>query len=336
MNFASLRSLYESGELPTVVSDSPALLKGFSSMGFRTLSVADLCSDQRLAPRETILVAATPARHPNATLLDALRNSATLFIPLLAFSYDERSIAYLIRRLISIDFSDACKQSRRIVEYVQHTEEPIYVSSEGCHLTIELGKNVNVFAPKLVPRISGGESISIIQFLEIGLVPNQELTSFNVNGTLSCEGVSIAHHLHSHFQSGQIAEKAWNIFDEVRYEGGFPLILEIRDSEVTALRTTGGVDILQRIIPLTDEMLRGRLTEVGFSSLNPSSETDWSINSQLNEPAGGVHLALGAGESASHIDFVSSHAQLLNFTDYYLRGVRPLEAEPVVAGDAAP
>lgn len=317
MSFTSLRSLYDSGELPTVVSDSPNLLYGFSSKGLKTLSVVDLCSDPSLAPREVILVAAVPAKHPNAPLRNALKNSATLFIPLLAFSYDDRAIEYLIRQLASVDFVSACERSRRLIEYVQHVREPIQVSSPGCHLTISLGDNVDLFAPKLTPRIAEGESISIIQFLEVGIIPNQELTSFDVNGTLLCDGVSIAHHLHSHFQSGPLADEAWNLFCEVRLNRGFPLMLEVQDSRMSAVRTKDGIDILQRILPLTDSMLRGRLTEVAFGSLDPSSETDWSINSQLNEPAGGVHLGLGAGETASHIDFVSARARLLNFIDFY-------------------
>ena len=317
MAFASLRSLYESGELPTVVSDSPYLLDGFSSIGFRTLSVAEMCLDPSLAPNEVILVTATPAKHPNTALRNALRKSAVLFIPLLAFSYDDRSIAYLIKRLTALDFLAACERSRRLVEYVQHIKELIQVASKDCRLTIELGNNVDVFAPKLVPKIAVGESISVIQFFEVGLVPNQDLTSFHVDGNLSCDGVSIAHHLHSHFESGPLADKAWKIFESARTRDGFPLVLEIRNSEVVSIKTKQCDDILDQILPLTDEILRGRLTEVAFASLAPSIDTDWTINSQLNEPAGGVHIALGAGETASHIDFVSSYAQISNFTDYY-------------------
>lgn len=316
MAFASLRSLYESGELPTIVSDSPYLLNGFSSLGFRTLSIAELCSEPGLAPKEVVLVAATPAKHPNVSLRNALLKSAVLFVPLLAFAHDERSIAYFIKRLTALDFFAACENSRSLVEYVQHTKEPIEVATNSCRLTIELGSNVDVFAPKLEPSIEIGESISVIQFLEVGLVPNQELTSFNVNGSLICDGVSIAHHLHSHFESGPIAENAWTTFRRVRSTSGFPLVFEIRDSKAVSLKTRLGEDILDQILPFTDEMLRGHLTEVAFASLSPSFDTDWTINSQLNEPAGGVHVALGAGETAAHIDFVSSSAQILNFTDY--------------------
>lgn len=316
MSFTSLRNLYETRELPTVVSDSQYLLDGFSSIGFRTLSVGELCVDPSLAAKEIILVAATPAKHPNVTLLNALQQSAVLFVPLLAFAYNHSSIDYLIKRLTTLDFLAACERSRLLVEYIQHVNEPIQVVSRGCQLTIELGTNVDVFAPKLVPQIALGKSISVIQFLEVGLVPNQELSSFNVNGMLLCDGVSIAHHLHSHFESGPIAEKAWKIFESTRSRGGFPLIIEIENSEPVSIKTKHGSDILHQICPLTDEMLRGRLTEVGFASLDPSPDTDWTINSQLNEPAGGIHVALGAGETASHIDFISSQAQISNFTDY--------------------
>ena len=316
MEFASLRSLYESGELPTVVSDSECVLTGFSSLGFRTLSVNDLCMDPSLAPKEVILVAAAPVKHPNFVLRSALRKSAVLFVPLLDFAHDQRSISYFIRRLIALNFLNACEKSRTLIEYVQHTRELIEVASDDCRLLIELGSGVDVFAPKLFPSVEIGESISIIQFLEVGLVPNQELTSFNVNGSLVCDGVSIAHHLHSHFESGPIAEKAWQTMEDVRSRGGFPLVLEIKDSKPTSITTRYGENILSLITPFTDEMLRGQLTEVAFASLSASTDTDWTINSQLNEPAGGVHVALGAGETAAHIDFVSSHAQILNFRDY--------------------
>jgi hypothetical protein len=132
-----------------------------------------------------------------------------------------------------------------------------------------------------------------------------------------CDGVSIAHHLHSHFESGPIAETAWNTFAKVRSRGGFPLTFEIKESKPVSLNTRYGEDILDVIVPFTDEMLRGHLTEVAFASLTASLDTDWTINSQLNEPAGGIHVALGAGETAAHIDFVSSRARILNFMDYY-------------------
>jgi hypothetical protein len=61
-------------------------------------------------------------------------------------------------------------------------------------------------------------------------------------------------------------------------------------------------------------LLHEYLTEVGFGSLEPCAETDWSVNSQLNEPSGGIHLALGAGDEAAHIDFVSPFAKVIELS----------------------
>ncbi len=75
-----------------------------------------------------------------------------------------------------------------------------------------------------------------------------------------------------------------------------------------AIRTAHGDDVMSKIKPLTDKVFHGFLVELAFASLTPSTKTDWSINSQINEAAGGVHIALGTGVSAAHIDFVSPYA----------------------------
>lgn len=310
MQFRSLRTLFKSGELPVVVSDSPVLLEKFKDVGFRGESVENICAGISQPTEEVMLIPAIPAVHPNHELREALRKSAVLFVPLLAFSSNETAFEYLIKRLDFLDFSSAQSRSRELVEFIQHSEGIITVETDGCELSIELGDNIDVFAPKLTPKIEIGESISIIQFLEVAIIPNSDATSFSANGSFLCNGISIAHHLHTHFQSAEPADRAWEILDNTRRHGGFPVRLDISDSKVTNIVTRQGDSLLEIIRPLTDEMHRGNLTEIGFGSLQPSETTDWGINSQLNEPAGGVHLALGAGESAAHIDFVSPNAAI--------------------------
>jgi hypothetical protein len=309
-DFLELSGLFDSYGLPPVVSDSLSVLDKFSASGFKTHSVSEICSMSTAIPKHAILIPAAPSRHPNTELHRRLKNSAILLIPLLAFSHDERAVDYIITRLRLLDFSDACQRNRRTIEFIQHFERKINVYSPGCHLSVELGNNVDVFAPKLEPNIVAGEWISIIQFLEIGLVPNQDCSSFDVNGTLSCGGVSIAHHLHSHFESGPAAQEAWILVRDLMESGRFPLTLEVEKSQMKSIRTSDGVNILEKIKPLTDQVLRGNLTEVGFGSLSPSDDIDWCVNSQLNEPVGALHLALGAGEDAAHIDFVSPDSRI--------------------------
>ncbi|WP_298910954.1 hypothetical protein, partial [uncultured Psychrobacter sp.] len=209
MNYNQLRKLYKTGELPTIISDSSVLLNKFSAHGFKTISIDSLCANPSLAPSEAVLITATPSEYPNIPLMDSLKNSATLFVPLLAFAYDDSSIDYLVKKLLILDFEKSCSRSLEVVELIQNLDGPIYVASEDYHLTIELGQEVDIFAPKLIPEISKGENISIIQFLEVALTPNEKFTAFNVNGTLLCDGISIAHHQHSHFTTGPMADAAW-------------------------------------------------------------------------------------------------------------------------------
>jgi hypothetical protein len=308
MNFSSLQALFGNGELPTVVSDSLYVLNRFGECGFRTLRCDEVSTRSVEAPRDVLLIPAIPSVHPDIELISALEKSAVLVTPLLAFANGTKEVDYLIRRLSKLSFEAACKQTLDTVEHIQHANLPIIVESPGCHLMIELGDNVDLMVPKVSANISTGQFISIIQYLEIGLVPNSDNSSFVVNGTLLCEGITVAHHLHSHYQSGPIADEAWRRFDNLRLSGRFPLVLEVKNSRLRSIFTRDGVDVLDIILPLTDEVMQGGLTEVGFGSLFHSDDTDWTINSQLNEPAGGVHLGIGAGESAAHIDFVSPRA----------------------------
>lgn len=308
MNFSGLRTLFGNGALPVVVSDSPYVLDRFDNSGFRTLSLDAVSKCGVEAPEDVLLIPALSSKHPDEDLLAALRHSAVLVIPMLAFDAGKRAIDYMVDRLSKLSFTDACEKNLALVEHIQNVDGPITVRSAGCQLVVELGCDVDIMVPKVVPDISHGQWISIIQYLEVGIVPNASNTSFRVNGTLLCEGVTIAHHLHSHFQSGPIAEEAWRLFNESRINDQFPLVMEIEDSRLKAVRNKDGNDIINHILPLTDEIKRGELTEVAFAALSASEDTDWSLNSQLNEPAGGFHIGIGAGESAAHIDFVSPYA----------------------------
>ncbi|MCR9221867.1 MAG: hypothetical protein NXI21_16705 [Alphaproteobacteria bacterium] len=307
-DFAGVRGLFPAEAPPTVISDSPAVLERFRGGGFSVASIADLAAGAVTPPVSAVLAPAAPARHPMPALNAALRESAVLLVPLLGFASEDRAVDYFFERLRSLDFAAACEKSRQSLEFIQHQKEPVAIGCQGRELRVALGETLDVFAPKLAPAIARGECISIIQFLEIAMVPNDAYDGFTVDGDLLCEGVSIAHHLHAHFEAGPIAHKAWGLLQGEYAAGRFPLTLSVRDSAVVSIRNARGEDLLDRVLPLTDPVYRGRITEFAIGSLDPAATVDWSVNSQLNEPAGGVHLGLGAGETGAHIDFVSPRA----------------------------
>lgn len=307
-SFEGLKQLFGRTELPSVVSDSAYVLDVFRASGFESLEVSSVSSQTVDVPPAVLLVPAAPSIHPNHELLASLENSAVLVVPLLAFAYGESEIDYLIQRLSNLSFADSCERNRELLEYVQHKDGPITIEGNGCRLIVELGDEVDIMIPKVVPNIAIGEWISIIQYLEVGLVPNRTHSSFRVNGQLAVEGVTVAHHLHSHSWSAPIANEAWSLLHGLRSAGLFPLVLTIENSMVLNIVSKDGADFTGRLLQLTDEIMRGGLTEVAFGALEASDETDWTLNSQLNEPAGGFHVGIGAGESAAHIDFIAPRA----------------------------
>lgn len=307
-HFKNVTKLFESGELPVVISDSDYVLNTFAKEGFTVCNLSDAL-DGRERFHEAILAIVDPGANPCPDDFDKIFNeSAVLIFPLMSFSADTKSIDYFVSTLKGIDFESACEKGRNRLEQLQNQESDLIVSSGGKTLSVSLGENLEVFAPKVNPVIKSGEWISVSQFLEVAMIPNKDYSCFNVNGEFVCEGISVAFHRHNYKESGPIAHKAWNIFCNIRKDGGFPLTIKVINSEVTSIITSLGHDVLALIKPLTDEVFHGKLIEVAFASLDPSPLTDWTINSQLNEAAGGVHLALGTGVKAAHIDFVCPSA----------------------------
>lgn len=309
--YDSVSQLFASGSLPVVVSDSNYVLKSFDAAGFPVLPLSTINLAAERILEEVILAIVDHRKVPTHEDLETvLGQSAVLIAPLMSFCGSHRSIDYFVSRLKEIDFVVSCANSRDRLEQLQSLKKPLSVSSQDCELIIELGDKLEVFAPKLDPTIKQGEWISVSQFLEVALIPNEDYSSFNVGGKLSCDGISIAIHGHNYNVAKLSASKAWSIFSEIRNSGGFPLTLSFENSKVLEIRTFNGEDILDDIKPLTDDTFHGFLIEVGFASQTPDSGIDWTINSQINEGSGGIHVALGTGIDAAHIDFISPYAKV--------------------------
>lgn len=296
---------------PNVVSDSDDVIRQFSNYGFSCLKLSDVISGKVTSPVSVILITCDPSLIPvRGSLIQAFGSSAVLIIPLLSFQATGSAIEYLAHTLKKVDFKAACTANLRIVEALERTVSPINVFTNQDVMSVDLSLSLEIALPKVAPNISIGEWVSLGQFLELGLVPNEGHTAFNVNGKMWCDGMAVAHHRHNLSEARPKAFEAWRILSDVHKKGGFPLELTISSSKMESVCTRDGVDILQALLPLTDEVFRGLLTEVAFASINAFTQPDWTVNSQLNEGAGGSHVALGTGVHAAHIDFVSTFAKV--------------------------
>lgn len=141
------------------------------------------------------------------------------------------------------------------------------------------------------------------------MISNDDRTSFKVNGEILCDGVSIAYHSENWKVSREKMRSAWNIFHLIRTKDDFPLLVRVANTRIIFINTKSGVDILPMILPLVDGEFADEIIEMSFAGFVGGNDINWNINSQINEAAGGVHLALGAGVAAAHIDFIASRAK---------------------------
>jgi len=310
VDFSSLIYLFASGQIPTVVTDSPVVADHFGRVGFPT---AALEPERRSTAtfEEAIVVSTNSATLPAPEKLQAVfANSAVLDIPLLSFECSPQAVAYLVERLRKLDFHSACIRSLQHVAMIESTSTPLLITSEGTELTVELGADVSIALPRLEPIVSKGQWVALAGFLEVGLVPNITDTSFSVNGELVCDGASVAYHGENHDTAGPSAKQAWDIVSSVRCGDGFPITICVKNSRVISIRTSDNVELLASLVPLAGKSSGDRLIEVAFASLPPSPHTNWTVNSQINEASGGVHLAIGTGTDGAHIDFIASYAEV--------------------------
>lgn len=77
-----------------------------------------------------------------------------------------------------------------------------------------------------------------------------------------------------------------------------------------SVTTAGGEELLPSLMECVDPREGAIIREVAFATGTLSKDAlDLSINSQFNEAAGGVHVAIGTGLHGAHIDFICVDAQ---------------------------
>ena len=192
-------------------------------------------------------------------------------------------------------------------------EQSIRVSGHGTDIAVTLGDEVDLMTPKTTLPIAQGEWVSIAQYLEVGLVSNRNgrPPRHCMDGVLSAEGTVVASHRYRAAGVEQATRSAWSYLQDLRRaHDGAPIVLEVESSRPVSARIAGR-DILKQLMEFTDPGKREWVGEFAFAASSEwvQSTIDWSVNSQVNEAIGGMHIGLGLGVSGAHIDFVAPRAR---------------------------
>ncbi|WZH51944.1 MAG: hypothetical protein PIR53_18245 [Nocardioides alkalitolerans] len=311
---ASLLPVFE-GEEPLLLTDSRALLRMLHERGVGALHFEHLSG---LSPDERRNVVAIPTTPLDVSNHDVWREyfaeSRVLIVAGVAFDPAPEAVLYTLEKMARSSFVDAAERNNVLLEAVAGSSTMV-VSSADAELRCELDE-ITMLRPKIEPELAPGEWESVGAYFEVGLVsvPDEFMTGikpgFDVNGEFVADGVSVAVHRHVGDDVRAMQTAAWELLRSLARAGEFPLRLTVEHSVLRKVLTASGRDMAPELLVHTNAGLGGMLTELAFSSnaaMKPD-EVDWSVNSQLNEGAIGVHIAVGEGLTGAHVDFIAIDA----------------------------
>ncbi len=297
------------------ITDCDETLSLLCRSGYTALSFADIVSDHdKLRGAQNAVV--IPSRYANMPgrefFYRAFEGMALLFFPMASFSGDSHSIRYSLNCMAGIDFAEAVANNLRWLIGLERCQSRLNISGAGTDCELVLGDELNFMQFKTEPEIEPGEWVALAHFLEVALVSKVDRIepAHRLSGVVVADGVAVAQHRYLPELVAPKANRAWEILDGFRKAGEFPLKVELDQSVVREVVTKGGMDILPQLLPLVDVNYDNVLVEMAFASAPKDSfKIDWSVNSLINEAAGGIHIALGTGLRGAHIDFISTPAK---------------------------
>ncbi|MDC0746131.1 hypothetical protein [Polyangium mundeleinium] len=306
------------GVRPTYFADSLEVYDFLRSTGCRChyLAAGDDPASLPEELRANAVLLFTERDNPPRFYDDAFGNSRVLMIPLRPFEPSLRAAMYALERIAQSDFARAAENSRQLINFIGAHQDSFRIQGDGCDLLVQLADEITVMQPIEDPFLQPREWGAIGQWLEVGLIPNGgniQRSGYLVKGQFLARGTSIARHQTMPEARAHLHREARELAHDLREDGQFPLTLSVEDSRIKEIRTQGGKDIYKEVRRLSGEHTDMVLLELSMSSnASTSSQTiDWSINSVMNEGCAGVHVAVGDGISAAHIDFIATDARII-------------------------
>lgn len=312
------RSLHDVfGVRPTYFADSLEVFDFLRASGCRCHHLAPSEDPVNLPEelRASAVLLMTEHEHPSHYYERAFGDSRVLMVPLRPFDPSPRAARYALERIAGSDFARGAANIRQVLDFLGRHEGPFRLLGDGCDLVVELAGEVTLMQPMADPLLQPREWGAIGQWLEAGLIPNGgdiHRPGYIVNGQFLARGASVARHPTMPEARAHLPMEARRLVRELREAGQFPLRLSVEASRVVELRTQGGRDLLAQVRRLSGEHTDMVLLEVAVSSDASTSAQgiDWSINSVMNEGCAGVHIAVGDGIHAAHIDFIATEARI--------------------------
>ena len=298
--FANLTPL-GAGDDIIIVSDDAAVCDEFSGRGLPTvLWTPDLVVE----PGAKILLALCHQLVSRAVRRQ-FAPASVLVLPIRSFDDSYDSIVYTIDLTLATDYVDTCRRNHEWVDLLRtKTDGVLRFTGPGTDLECRLRDDLKA-STSLTVGIEPGEWVSVADYCEVSLqAPSQEdwCGAFEISGYAEAVGVVSAEDSRVTPIGVERVRAARPLRTALVEEGPVTLVLE---ESIMRSAQVGGKDRVHEITDVTNPDYGGHTIELGLGS-NPGilPLVDWTVNSQLNEGVGTVHLGFGEGITGAHIDFV--------------------------------
>jgi hypothetical protein len=246
-----------------------------------------------------------------------LSHTRVLVVPIASFD-SSLEVALYTQKLVTLtDYNDVRDQVAYWADNLRNKEGALVFSSSlrgdgaasGTHLVCRLAENLRADAWT-------DSEISVGDWISVGLICEFSLTApsakdwygaFVIDGRAVASGVLVARDARYTEAGDARIRAAHRLRDEMTAKG--PVDLRIENGILTSARA-GGEDFTGTLLEVTNPEHGLHVLELGIGT-NQSvlPHVNWSVNSQINEGAGPVHIGFGEGITGAHIDFIVENAE---------------------------
>jgi hypothetical protein len=307
MTMDNLRVL-AGGAAFTVVSDDAAVVDAARAAGMPTLQwTADLA-----VPEGTNVVLALCHRMGTNAIREQFKQARVLALPIRSFDESPAAAIYTLAMVCATDFVATCRRNNEWISLLHDlTTEELRFNGPNSDLRCQLGDNLRVDT-SLDVELGEGEWVSIGNYCEVSLTPPSTADwhgSFVLDGHVEAVGVLVATDSRATATALDRIRRASELRSAIVETG--PIRLELSDSRLRSAMLDG-TECADWIAAATNPDYGLHATELGLgTNLDIAPLVDWTINSQLNEGTGLVHLGFGEGITGAHMDFIVTDLSLV-------------------------
>jgi hypothetical protein len=308
----NLAKLFPAGDI-YAVSDDEWMRVAAAHYGLRPVS---LDAAESLPPSANVVLFLRNQRI-TAEERKNLIHTRVLVVPIASFDSSLEAALYTQKLVTLTDYDDVRDQTAYWADRLRNEDGALVFSSSpygdgtdsGTQLVCRLAENLRAEA-WTDSEIGVGDWISIGTICEFSLTaPSTKdwYGAFVIDGCAVTSGVLVARDGRCTEAGDARIRSAHRLRDEMTANG--PISLRIENGILTSARG-GGADFTETLLEATNPEYGLHVLELGIGT-NKSvlPYVNWSVNSQLNEGAGPVHIGFGEGVTGAHIDFIVQDAE---------------------------